>query len=127
VRDAVEALRAARVARDEGQLAIGGAVRAPAQEVLRREGLAVLVDAEERRVEAVARVLEVVFVAAVELRLRLGRDTGGCPRSAVLVEVLPVRRRPQCIPLAAGLVRICVYARHLQRGIDQAARTLGRR
>ena len=71
----VEAVRVAGIAGDEDQLAVGRALRAPLEVVLARvERLAVLVDAEEGAVEVVARIREVVRVAAEERDLLLGGE-----------------------------------------------------
>ena len=51
---------------DESQLAIAGAIRLPLQVVRRLGRLAVLVGAEERDVEIVAGILEVIGIAAEE-------------------------------------------------------------
>jgi hypothetical protein len=69
---AVEPRRAPRVAGDEDQVPLPAAVRAPIEPVLGPQRGAVLVDTEETHVEGVARILEVVRVAAEEGRLLLG-------------------------------------------------------
>ena len=65
---------AAGVAGDEDEFVLLAAVRAPLQVVLDLDRLVVLVDAEEADVEVVARVLEVVRVAAEEGDLLLGGE-----------------------------------------------------
>ena len=65
---------AARVAGDEHQLAVLRPGLAPFEVVLELGRLVVLVDAEEADVEVVARVLEVVRVAAEEGDLLLGGE-----------------------------------------------------
>jgi hypothetical protein len=66
---------AAGIARGEGQLAVLGARRRPGEVIrLRIQGFAVLVDPQERRIEVVARELEVVRVAAEERDAELRRE-----------------------------------------------------
>jgi len=60
----VEAARAAGVAADEHQLVGIRPVRTPGEVMRRLGGFVVLVDAEKGHVEAVARVLEVIRIAA---------------------------------------------------------------
>ena len=62
------------MAGDEDQLAVRRALRGPFQIVLALDRLAVLVHAEERHVEVVARIREVVGIAAEERDLLLGRE-----------------------------------------------------
>ena len=61
------------MAGDEDQFAIGRALRAPLQIVGGVDRLAVLIDAEDRHVEVVAGIGEVVRIAAKEGHLLLGR------------------------------------------------------
>ena len=65
-RDRVEPIGVARMAGDEDQLILRGAVLAPLEVMLDLGRLAVLVDAEKADVEIVARIREVVRIAAVE-------------------------------------------------------------
>ncbi len=73
-REREEALGAARVARDEDELAVLGALGVHLEEVLDLRRLPLLVGAEDGHVEVVARVSEVVVVAAEEGGLELGRE-----------------------------------------------------
>ena len=59
---------------NEHQFVVGRALGIPLQIVLRVDRLAVLVDAEQRHVQVVARIGEVVRVAAEEGGLLLGRE-----------------------------------------------------
>ena len=69
----VVALSRAGMAGDEDQLARRGALGAPLEIVIGVQRLAVLVDAEEGHVQVVARIGEVIRVAAEEGCLLLGR------------------------------------------------------
>ena len=64
--DSVEALGAAGVPRDHDQLTGAGAARAPAEPVGHLRGLPILVETKKGDVEAVARELKIVAVAAEE-------------------------------------------------------------
>ena len=89
LRDGEPARGAARVAGDEGELALLGAALGPGEVVLRLDGLAVLVDAHEGDVQIVAGELEVVRVAAEEGDGVLGGEhQAHVLEAAVLVEVV---------------------------------------
>ena len=91
LRHRVVALRAAGMAADEDQLARRSAFRAPLEKVGGAQRLAVLVDAEESHIQVVARIGEVVRIAAVEGRLLLRGLSSG--RRAV-----PRGRQWHCAP-----------------------------
>ena len=82
VGDGVEAIGPARVAGDEDEVAFLGTRGIPAEVVLDLRRLAVFVGAEEADVEVVARIFEVVRVAAEEGDVELGGedepDVGVC-------------------------------------------------
>ncbi len=74
VGEGIQAIGAAWVAGHEDEVAVLRAVLAPLQIVLDLDGLVVFVGAEEADVEVVARVLEVVGIAAEEGDVELGRE-----------------------------------------------------
>ena len=77
------------MAGDEDQFVVAGPVLAPFQVVLDLGRLVVLVDAEEADVEVVARILEVVGIAAEEGDLLLrGEDQADVGVLLVAIEVI---------------------------------------
>src|SRR5207249_3905450 len=64
--DRVEPIGMARVTRDEYKLVVFGTMLAPLEVVLDLGGLAIFIDAEETDIEVIARIGEVVRVAAIE-------------------------------------------------------------
>ena len=94
------------MAGDEDQLVRPGAFGAPLQEVIGLERFAVLVDAEESHIQVVARIGEVIRVAAVEGGLLLRRkDQAHVGVSLVLVEpVLTAVVKRDHIGAQTGLV-----------------------
>ena len=110
------ALGAAGVAGDEHQVALLRGLARPAEEVARRERLALVVDAEERVVEAVAREVEVVGVAAE----RRHRELGGEHQPHVLEAPVAVEVEGAAVEegdhVAADLVALAALA--LDRRLD---------
>jgi hypothetical protein len=74
LRHGVEAARGAGVAGDKDQVAVLEAAGGPLEIILQVDGLIVFVDAEEADVQIVARVLEVVGIAAEEGGGEFGRE-----------------------------------------------------
>jgi len=72
LRDRILTLCTARMPRHKDQFAIGGAGGIPFQIILRVDRLAVLVNAEQRHIQVVARIREIVGVAAEEGGLVFG-------------------------------------------------------
>ena len=94
------------MAGDEDQFARRRALGAPLQVVIGVQRLAVLIDAEEGHVQVVARIGEVIRIAAEEGRLLLGRkDQAHVGVSLVLVEpVLAALVERDHVGAQAGLV-----------------------
>src|SRR5438105_13427399 len=74
MRDGVEALRRAGVAGDEDEFACARAGLRELEIVIGVDGLTVFIDAKDGHVQVVARVIEVVRVAAEESDLAFGRE-----------------------------------------------------
>ena len=70
----VQPIGAARMPGDEDQLVVGRAGLAPVQKVLELDRLVVFIDAEEADIEVVARILEIVRVAAEKRDVLLRRE-----------------------------------------------------
>src|SRR3989442_4440137 len=73
LRHRIEAAGSAGVAGDKGELAIFNPRVAPAQVIARLDRTIVLVRSEERKIQAVARIVEVVGIAAELSNRLLGR------------------------------------------------------
>src|ERR1044071_218242 len=120
--DGVEAARAPGMAGDEDELPILRAGCAPLEVVGWVHGLAVLVRAEEADVEVVARILEVVGVAAEERDRHLGREDEadvGVALVAIEVVLAALVERDDVAAQAALLRRLLLNRIH-----DRAAGAL---
>ena len=89
LRQRVRPLRGSGIAGDEHQLAIGRALRIPLEIVLALDGPAVLIHAEQREIQVVAGIREVVGIAAKERDLLLRREDDPHIR-VFLVAIQPV-------------------------------------
>ena len=74
---------------NEHQLVVGGALRVPFEEVLGADRRAVFVDAEDRKVQVVARIREVVRIAAEKGHLLFRREHQSHIR-VLLITIEPV-------------------------------------